>query len=157
MNKIWQTTLCVGIALTVSTATVQAQTFPVDDSRSQVFSGTVAMQWRDFVPKPYASALLIGQFTVAVHLDVAAWQGRYAKIYQRLPAQPNSPIIARWQSQGRLLSGEVRSGERGLVYQGPINSTSLQDTLVVFIEADGDRLTREQALEFSFEIELESP
>ena len=156
MNTRRLSMLCVSVALTVCAA-VQAQTFPIDDSRSQVFGATVAMQWRDFIPKPSSASLLIGQFTVAVHLDVAAWQGRYARVYQRLPAQPNSPIIARWQSQGRLLSGAVRSGERGLVYQGQINSTSLQDTFVVFIEADGDRLTREQALEFSFEIELESP
>lgn len=157
MNMLWRSILCVGFALAGCAATAQAQTFPIDDSRSQVLGGTVAMQWQDFFPKRHSSSLLIGQFTVAVHLDVSAWQGRHGRIYQRLPAQPNSPITARWQSQGRLLSGQIRSGERSLVYQGPIHSASLQDTFVVQIEADGDRLTREQALEFSFEIELESP
>lgn len=157
MNSFWRSILYAGYTLTWCCAVAQAQTFPVDDSRSQVFGGTVAMQWQDFFPKRHSSSLLIGQFTVAVHLDVSAWQGRHARIYQRLPAQPNSPVTVRWHSQGRLLSGQISSGERGLVYQGQINNASLQDTFLMQIEADGDRLTREQALDFSFEIELESP
>lgn len=157
MNRLWRPIALIPFALAICFGSTHAQTLPVDDSRSQVLGGTVAMQWQDFFSTRQAASTLIGQLSVAVHLDVSAWQGRTAKIYQRLPAQPNSPVTARWRSQGRLLSGQISSGERALVYQGQINSASLQDTFLMQIEADGDRLTREQALDFSFEIELESP
>jgi hypothetical protein len=135
-----------------------AQTYPVDDSASQVLqSGPMKMRWDSVVPRPGQASTMSGQVVVLVKLDVSAWRGRSGRIYQKLPALPIGPVTARWTANGPLLSGTLRAGERALVYAGPIKSNGLEDTFRMIIQADGDRVLRPQDLSFSFEIELETP
>jgi len=60
-------------------------------------------------------------------------------------------------TQGRLLPGAVRSGERTLVHAGLIDADTLEDTLRLSIQADGRDLARGEQLAFSFEIDLDAP
>ena len=135
-----------------------AQTFPVDDSASQVLeAGPLKMRWNTLVPQPGQASTMTGQVVVLVRLDVSPWRGRRARIYQTLPSQPIGPVDVRWTANGPLLPGALRDGGRTLVYAGPIQSDRLEDTFRITIQADGNRVLRPQDLTFAFEIELESP
>ncbi|HEU0153390.1 MAG TPA: hypothetical protein VFQ84_08610 [Arenimonas sp.] len=138
-------------------ATVAAQAYPVDDSASQVLDGNVRMRWDDPVPRPGVASTMSGRMTVVVRLDVSPWLGRSGRIYKKLAPQVQAPVRAQWTSRGVLQPGQLRDGERTLVYSGPIMTPMLEDTLHVTLQADGDRLPDHARLEFTFEIELESP
>lgn len=134
-----------------------AQAYPVDDSASQVLDGTVRMRWDSPVPRPGADSTMTGRMTVLVRLDVSPWVGRSGRIYKKLAPQLQAPVRAEWTSRGVLQPGQLRDGERTLVYSGPIMTPRLEDTLMVTLQADGNRLPDHSRLEFTFEIELESP
>lgn len=135
-----------------------AQSFPVDDSASQVLeAGPVKMRWNTLVPQPGQASTMTGQVVVLVRLDVSPWRGRRARIYQTLPSQPIGPVDVRWTANGPLLAGALRDAGRTLVYAGPILSDRLEDTFRITIQVDGNRVLRPQDLMFAFEIELESP
>jgi hypothetical protein len=137
---------------------VAAQTYPVDDSASQVLeAGPIKMRWDTLVPQPGQASTMTGQVVVLVRLDVSPWRGRRARIYQTLPSLPIGPVDVRWTANGPLLPGMLRNGGRTLVYAGSIPSDRLEDTFRMTIQADGNRVLRPQDLTFSFEIELESP
>lgn len=132
-----------------------AETFPVDDSLSQVLETNIRMQWESVAPGRGRSANVIGQTTVLVRLDVSPWQGRNGRIFMLLPPRAEAPIEAKWTTRGRLQPGILRSGERALVFAGPVSAELLEDTLVIRISTDGERLEREESLEFRFEIEVD--
>jgi hypothetical protein len=132
-----------------------AQTLPVDDSASQVLGSTLRLRWDDPMPVNGRTATLSGTVTVLVRLDVRSWRGRTGRIYQVLPKQPATDVVATWTTQGPMLPGRLRDGERTLVFSGPIEVDELQDTFRLTIQANGDRMERTEQLKFSFEIELE--
>lgn len=144
--------LCVAL---LAAGPLAAQTaHRVDDSASRVIGGTVRMRWDDTGPR---MRTVSGEVAVLVRLDVAAWQGRNARIYMVLAPEPAGRVDVRWTAQGPLLPGALRDGERRLVYAGPITAPRIEDTQRLIVTADGARLTRPEELEFAFEIELESP
>ena len=53
------------------------------------------------------------------------------------------------------VGSEIAPGGRVMVYQGPISSPFLEDTLTLRIEADGARLPGMQRLQFHFELDTE--
>lgn len=134
-----------------------AETFRVDDSATVVEGGPVRMKWDDLVPRSGASSQMTGHLTVRARLDVSPWAGRTARIYLSLPANAVTPVQALWTTRGRMLPGALRSGERALVYAGPVPAGLLEDTLQMTLTADGRRLSRDEQLEFAFEIDPESP
>ncbi|GHE25118.1 hypothetical protein ACFOED_05700 [Vulcaniibacterium thermophilum] len=133
-----------------------ASTFPVDDSRSHVQSPLVRTRWEDPVPGRGSNAV-IGQLTVVARLDVSPWRGREGRIYLTLPPQAFDALTASWTTHGRLLPGTVRSGQRTLVYAGPIATDEIEDVLLLTLKADGSRLFRTEAVEFRFEIDVDTP
>lgn len=136
---------------------VAAQPLPVDDSGSQVLGGMLMLDWDAPGRGNGPRQTLSGTITVQVHLDLSPWRGRRARIFHVLPVAQTGPhILARWTTQGRLLPGQLRDGERALVYAGPISADSLQDTLRLTITTD-DRLEDTESLRFGFEIEAEEP
>ncbi len=155
MNRLLIAAL-LAIAFGTSPAAL-AQTYPVDDSGSQVLGSNVRMKWDSVVPRPGQPSTMTGHLTVLVRLDVSPWRGRSGRIYKKLAPQPNGPVRAQWTSRGVLMPGQLRDGERTLVYNGPIVADRLEDTLMVTLQADGDRLPDQSQLNFTFEIELESP
>lgn len=149
------TAVCWGVLGLLFSGTASAETFPVDDSRSQVLDNNIRMQWESVAPGRGRSTNVVGQTTVLLRLDVARWRGRSGRIFILLPARAESPIEARWTTRGYLQPGLLRSGERALVYAGMITADQVEDTLVLRITTDGERLERDETLEFSFEIEVD--
>ena len=45
-------------------------------------------------------------------------------------------VTAEWTTQGKLLPGQLVSGNRTLVYAGPIRAGLLEDTIVLKLQAD---------------------
>jgi hypothetical protein len=76
-------------------------------------------------------------------------------VYLALPEQPVGPVTAEWTTQGKLLPGQLVSGNRTLVYAGPIRTSLLEDTIVLKLSADGRRLISPQRLQFHFEIDID--
>ena len=148
-------TLALGVAL-ACVGPAHAQAIRIDDSASQVLTpGQVPMQWRTVAPRPGQPPTIVGQVTVRVVLDLSRWVGRRGRIYHVLAPSNAGNVTARWSSDGTLAPGTVRDGQRTLVYDGPITTGRLVDTFRLVIEADGERVTRPQALDFGFELELE--
>ncbi|MGH8081418.1 MAG: hypothetical protein ACREP7_12665 [Lysobacter sp.] len=144
-------------ALMSAATPLSAATFRVDDSGSQVSANSVQMRWDSPLSGDASRAGVTGALTVALRLNVASWRGRAGRIYMTLPASPSGPLSATWTTQGRLLPGVLRAGERSLVYAGPIPDGTLEDSLRLTLQADGQRLVRAEALTFSFEIDLDDP
>lgn len=132
----------------------QAQAQRIDDSGTQVLGGVVRLKWQKAAPAPGEPNLLVGQVTVLVRLDVSPWKGRRGRIYHQMSRQGN-PVTASWTTRGALLPGEVRDGERTLVYAGLVTGDLIEDTLVLTLTANADQLSRLDQLEFSFEFEPE--
>lgn len=146
----------VAVVLALYASGLRAATYPVDDSRSQVLSRVVRMKW-DAPMSTRRTNTVSGQFSVITRLDVSPWRGRHGRIYLTLPPQSLDTLTVQWTTRGRLLPGEVRMGQRTLVYTGPITSNLLEDTLQLSVTADGSRLARMETVEFRFEIDLDTP
>lgn len=152
----------IGLACTLLLATAcwpaaAQQTYPVDDSASQVLGSTLRLEPAPLSARGVPLYMLSGEIAVRVRLDVSPWRGRNARIYMSLPNQAGDAITARWTTRGRLLPGVLRGDKRALVYAGPITGNLLEDTLRLRITADGRRLPASEQLVFTFEIDPDSP
>ena len=134
-----------------------AETRRVVDSASQVLASNIRMKWDSIAPQRGAPPTVSGDVGVLVRLATAPWAGRQGRIYLALPAQAGGDITATWTTQGRLMPGMLRSGERTLVFVGLLPGGLLEDTLRLTVRADGGQLTRAEQLNFSFEVDVESP
>ncbi|KFN41717.1 hypothetical protein [Arenimonas metalli] len=126
----------------------------IDDSGTQVLGSLVRLKWQKAAPQPGEPNLLVGQITVLVRLDMSPWKGRRGRIYHQLSRQGN-PVTVSWTTRGALLPGEVRDGERTLVYAGLVTHDLIEDTFLLTLTANADQLSRLEQLEFSFEFEPE--
>jgi hypothetical protein len=132
-----------------------AATFRVDDSLSLPNEVTPTMKWRSLAPSREAGHAVEGSSVLTIRLNLAPWLNRTGKIYMALPEQPVGQVTADWTTQGKLLAGQLVSGNRTLVYAGPIRTSLLEDTIVLRVQADGRRLVTPQRLQFYFEIDLD--
>jgi hypothetical protein len=130
-----------------------AATFLVDDSKSTVQDANLPMQWRSLSPAQ-GDHLVQGVTRVQVRLDTRTWAGKFGRIYMALPAQPNGTVQARWQTLGPLISGQLNSAQRGLVWSGVLPGATLEDVMTVTIQTDGRLLSTAQMLRFYFEIDV---
>lgn len=137
------------------TAGTFAATFPVDDSRSLPREGNVNMEWRSLAPNRAVGHAVDGRMVVTVRLNTAPWLNRTGRIYMVLPEQPIGEVDAEWSTQGKLQPGKLVSGNRALVYAGPIRTGMIEDTILLRISADGRRIQSPQRLQFNFEIDVE--
>ena len=143
------------LALTLATAAGATTTYRVDDSLTLPHESNQAMKWRSLAPNRTAGNAVEGTSVITLRLDTAPWMNRMGKIYMALPEQPIGQVTAEWTTQGRLLPGQLISGNRTLVYSGPIKSSTLEDTIALKITADGRRLVSAQRLQFYFEIDVD--
>lgn len=156
MTRAFATALTLGLVLACTASAHAQRAIRLDDSASQVLTpGQVPMQWRSVVPRPGQPPTIVGQVTVRIVLDVSKYVGRRGRIYHVLAPSNAGNVVARWSSDGTLAPGTVRDGQRTLVYDGVITNARIIDTFRLVIEADGERVTRPQALDFGFELELE--
>jgi hypothetical protein len=147
--------IALGSALAAWLAcSAHAATFRVDDSQTQVLESTVPMRWQEFSPTA-RSHTIEGNTRVHVRLNLSPWQGKVGKIYMVLPTQPIGTVQVSWRGQGKLLSGNLVSGQRSLVFAGPVQSALLDDVLALNLRADGRLVQSLHRLEFHYEIELD--
>jgi hypothetical protein len=132
-----------------------AATFRVDDSASIPNETNVTMRWKSANPNKLTGNTVEGGVLITLRLNVAPWLNKTGRIYMALPQQPIGMVTVAWTTQGRLLPGTLNSGERTIVYAGPIRSATLEDTFVVKVETDGKRLANPQRMQFHFEIDVD--
>lgn len=146
-RQILSTALC---ALTTAS---WAATERIDDTGTSLESIT-RMYWRQLAPSRKVDNTMEGSAQVQVRLNLAPWVGRTGRIFLVLPEQPMGPIRASWPAHGRFSAGSLISGQRALVYSGPITSPIMEGILVLKLEVDGTRLQSIQRLVFHFEIDV---
>jgi hypothetical protein len=133
----------------------QAKSIVLDDSGTQALEPGVAMRWKNAAPSRAGGPnLLVGAATIRVRINVMSWVKRTGRIYLSLPAQQPGPISISWTSaEGRLQSGQIQSGNRMLVYSGPITTGFLEDVLRFQFTVDAALIGRPCPVSFHFELD----
>lgn len=148
------TTFFLALALTIIWArSAQAKSTPIDDSGSQALEPSVSMHWKTATPRPGADNLMVGTTTIRVRINVMPWLRRSGRIYLALPAQQPGPIGLSWITQGRFMQGAVRSGNRVLVYAGPITTPFMEDVFTFQFALAGSLLPRATPVTYHFEMD----
>ena len=131
-----------------------AKTITIDDSGTQALEPSVTMRWKNAAPSRSAgSNLMIGTTTIRVRINVMPWLHHAGRIYLSLPAQKPGPIRLSWVAQGRFLPGQVVSGNRVLVYSGPITTPFMEDTLTFQFSVSGTLMGRAVPVTYHFEMD----
>ena len=137
-------------------ATAPAKTTIIDDSGTQAVEPAVSLRWKNATPSHSgADNLMVGTTTIRVRINVTPWLRRSGRIYLNLPAQQPGPVNATWTTQGRLLPGQLHSGNRMLVYSGPITAPFMEDVLTFQFSVDGTLIRQTFPLTFHFEMDQE--
>ena len=144
----------LGLALSAATSGAHAAAVRIDESGTVVSDPVVNMKWRTPSGSRVLDNTVEATLRVDVRLNLAPWLNQQARIYMVLDPVNSDRVRARWTSQGRLMPGSLASGERALVFQGPAGPATLVESLLLTLEADGQRLTQQQNLNFHFEIEV---
>jgi hypothetical protein len=152
-----RSTFFLGLAFGIIwTAAAHAKSMTVDDSASVAIEPTVLMRWKTAVPtRTAAGKLMVGTMTVRVRINVMPWIKHSGRIYLALPAQQPGPISLSWITQGRLLPGQLVSGNRVLVYAGPIATPFMEDTLTFQFSVAGTLMQRAVPVTYHFEMDEE--
>jgi hypothetical protein len=138
----------------ISGTALEAMPITIDDSGTQSLEPSVRMRWQSATPaRSAADNLMIGTTTVRVRINVTPWLKRAGRIYLSLPAQAPGPIRLSWSTQGRFLPGQVQSGNRVLVYAGPITTPFIEDTLALQFVVSGTLLRRAVPVAYHFEMD----
>jgi len=147
--------LAIGFAI-IWTPAARARTIQIDDSGTQALEPAVSLRWKTAAPSRAGDGnLMIGTSTIRVRLNVTPWMRRSGRIYLNLPAQPPGPIAVSWTTQGRFLQGQLHSGNRMLLYAGPISAPFLEDVLTLRFSVDGRLVRRTFPVNFHFEMDEE--
>ena len=137
-------------------AAARAKTTTIDDSGTQALEPAVSLRWKTATPsRSGADNLMVGTTTIRVRMNLTPWLHRSGRIYLNLPAQQPGPFNASWTTQGRLQPGQLRSGNRVLVYAGPIAVPFFEDVLTFQFSVDGTLIRRTFPLTFRFEMDEE--
>jgi len=143
------------LALTIiSCAAAYAGSITIDDSGTQALDPAVSMRWKTATPaRSAADNVMIGTTTVRVRINVLPWLRRTGRIYLSLPAQAPGPIRMSWSTQGRFLPGQLQSGNRALIYSGPITTPFMEDTLTLQFVVSGALMRRPVPVTYHFEMD----
>jgi len=135
-------------------AAAQAKTTTIDDSGTTALEPFVSLRWKSVAPpRGGVDNSMIGTLTSQVRLNVMPWLKRSGRIYLSLPAQQPGPITLSWVAQGRFHSGQLRSGNRVLVYAGPITTPFMEDIFKFQFTVDGTLVRRPFPVTFRFEMD----
>ena len=147
--------LLLAAALALAGTVASAAIYRVDDTGTVVSQPITPMRWRQLVPGRGADNTVEGHVTVAVRLNLGPWLGQRARLYLVLaPTEGGQQLQASWRTLGRLLPGQLRSGDRAVVFDGLVTQAFLQESLQLELTADGRTLEQAQPLRFHFEIEV---
>jgi hypothetical protein len=135
-------------------AAAQAKTTTIDDSGTTALEPFVSLRWKSVAPpRSGVDNSMIGTLTSQVRLNLMPWLKRSGRIYLSLPAQQPGPITLSWVAQGRFQSGQLRSGNRVLVYAGPITTPFMEDIFKFQFTVDGTLVRRAFPVTFRFEMD----
>jgi hypothetical protein len=143
------------IILLAAAATAAARTTVIDDSGTLPHDAALALRWQQLAPRRPINNQMVGTLALRVKLNVTPWLHRTGRIYLALPAQQPGALTASWTTQGRLMAGHVATGERTLVYAGPITTPFLEDMVQLTLSVDGRRLIQGYPINFHFEMDEE--
>jgi hypothetical protein len=143
------------IILLAGSAGICARTTVIDDSGTLPHDAALALRWQQLVPRGSVNNQMIGTLALHVKLNVTPWLHRTGRIYLVLPAQQPGAMTASWTTQGRLMAGRVVTGQRTLVYAGPITTPFLEDMVQLTLSVDGRRLIQGYQINFRFEMDEE--
>lgn len=96
---------------------------------------------------------MIGTTTIRVRINVLPWLHRSGRIYLALPMQQPGAIGLSWTTQGRLMPGQLQSGNRVLVYSGPIAAPFMEDTLIFQFTVNGALMRQTVPVTYHFEMD----
>jgi hypothetical protein len=134
----------------------RAKTIIIDDSGTQALEPSVTMHWKTAAPsRSPAGNLMVGTTTIRVRINVMPWLRHAGRIYLALPAQQPGPISLSWTTQGRFLPGQLVSGNRVLVYAGPVTTPFMEDTLTFQFSVNGTLMKRVVPVTYHFEMDEE--
>ena len=137
-------------------AAARAKSITLDDSGSAAIEPSVLMRWKTAAPtRSAAGKLMVGTTTIRVRINVMPWLKHSGRIYLALPAQQPGPINLSWITQGRFMPGQLASGNRVLVYAGPITTPFMEDTLTFQFSVDGALMRRAVPVTYHFEMDEE--
>lgn len=137
-----------------ASAPALAATFRISETGTVVNQPVVNMRWRHLVPGRGADNTVEASVRVDLRLDLTPWLNRPGRIYMVLAPVTTDRVLVRWTTQGRLLPGTLYSGDRALIFEGPAAPATMNESLLLTLETDGQRLTQLQMLNFYFEIEV---
>ena len=106
-----------------------ASALRIDDTGTVVADPVVGMKWKNLVPGRGANHTVEASTRVDLALNLAPWLNKRARIYMVLAQAGDTQVLARWSTQGRLLAGSLRSGERALVFDGPVALSNLRESI----------------------------
>lgn len=138
------------VALPASAAALR-----IDETGTVVSQPLVGMKWRQPVPGRVADDTVQGNVRVDVRLNLQPWLNRAARIYLVLAPVSGERVRVQWTTQGRFMPGGLYTGERALVFDGTAGPAQFDEVMFMSIEADGNRLSHSQNLNFHFEIEVQ--
>lgn len=147
--------LSVLLSTALALGAAQGATYRVDEAGTFPQESSAPMRWRQVAPSRGGDNTVEGSTTVNVRLNLSPWVNRNGRLFIVLPEQPVVQVRAKWTSQGRLMPGQLVSGQRALVYVGPITTPLLEERLELTLAADGTRLSSAQRLQFHFEIDID--
>lgn len=131
-----------------------SKSITLDDSGTQALEPAVSMRWKTATPtRSGAGNLLIGTTTLRVRINVMPYLKHSGRIYLSLPAQQPGPISASWITHGRLMPGQLQSGNRVLVYSGPLTTPFLEDVVQFQFGVNAALLSRPYPVSFHFELD----
>jgi len=127
---------------------------PIDDSGTQALEPSVSLRWEAARPSRSGGGnLMVGSATIRVRINVLPWVRRSGRIYFVLAAQQPGPVSVSWETQGRFMPGRIRSGNRVLVYSGPITTPFMEDVFRFQFSVDGTLVQRAFPLTYRFEMD----
>ncbi|MGO9038361.1 MAG: hypothetical protein ACLPX1_06060 [Steroidobacteraceae bacterium] len=135
-------------------AAARAKTTTIDDSGTTALEPFVSLRWKNVAPpRGGVDNSMIGTLTTQVRLNVMPWLKRSGRIYLSLPAQQPGPMTLSWVAQARFRSGQLRSGNRILLYSGPITTPFMEDIFKFQFTVDGTLVRRPFPVTFHFEMD----
>jgi hypothetical protein len=137
----------------LATGAAQARTTAIDDSATLPYDAPLVLHWQQLAPHRPVNNRMTGTLTVHVRLNVASWMKHSGRIYLVLPAQEPGGMSASWVTQGRLLPGHLTTGNRSLVYAGPITTPFIEDVLQLTVQVDSSQLQQLYHVNFGFEMD----
>lgn len=146
-------TRLIAIACALASVSAGASISRIDDSGTVVSQPVAPMRWRKLVPGRGVDNTVEATLRVDVRLNLAPWLNRSCRIHLVLAPTLQAPVTVRWTTQGRLLAGQLTSGQRVVVFQGVAGPAVLAESMLLTIETDGTSLARTEQLQFHFEIE----